>query len=109
MAPLLGVEAPLPLRWFNLCWNSFLMTDSLLEFVLLLLLLLVLKTFDTEFGARTMEERLEVLLLEMLKEDLLDQLADESFLDLDPSKDAFKTCEEFGEDGVVVVMAACCG
>lgn len=85
--------------------------DSLLEFVLLLLLLLLvlaLNTFDTEFGARTMEERLEVLLLDMLKEDLLDQLANESFLDLEPSKEEFKTWEEFGEDGVVV-MAACCG
>ena len=44
------------------------MTDSLLELVLeveavLLPLLLTLNMFDTEFGARIIEDRLEVLLL----------------------------------------------
>lgn len=81
------------------------MTDSLLEFVLetvlLQLLLLVLKMFDTEFGARMTEERLEVLLLETLNEDLLDQFANGSFLDFELSS----TCEELGEDGVVVTAS----
>jgi hypothetical protein len=85
------------------------MTDSLLELVLeveavLLLLLLTLNMFDTEFGARIIEDRLEVLLLEILNDDLLDQFASEPLLDFELSK----TCEEFGEDGVVVI-ATCCG
>lgn len=72
--------------------------------VVLLLLLLVLKMFDTEFGAKTTEDRLEVLLLEILNEDLLDQLASEPLLDFGFSN----TFEELGEDGVVAI-APCCG
>lgn len=75
------------------------MIDSLLELVLeveavLLPLLLTLNMFDTEFGARIIEDRLEVLLLEILNDDLLDQFASEPLLDFELSK----TCEEFGED-----------